>query len=132
MRRARTPRSVAALALAAAAAGTLLTASPAQAGDYLSSCLSAVGSRTSPNGVWTIPARNFSYGSSGVCVKEIQFDIASTIGIDAADWNGNFVDGQWGPMTDKYVRRFQSASGLSADGVVGPQTWQSLVSRTTD
>ncbi|MFI2206650.1 peptidoglycan-binding protein [Streptomyces sp. NPDC020192] len=130
MRRSRTAKSLTALALAAAAAGTLLTASPAQAGDYLSSCISTVGSRTSPNG-WSIPARNFAYGSSGVCVKEIQFDVSSIIGIDPADAN-NFVDGQWGPVTDKYVRRFQSAAGLDVDGVVGPLTWQALVAGTTD
>ncbi|MFF9094138.1 peptidoglycan-binding protein [Streptomyces sp. NPDC014802] len=128
----RTVKGLSALTVALIAAGTLLTATPAQAGEYLSPCIGAVGSRYSPNG-WLIPAKNFSYGSSGTCVKEIQFDIASTIGIDPADWNnGAFVDGQWGPVTEKYVRRFQSQSGLDADGVVGPRTWESLVSRTTD
>ncbi|MER6447311.1 peptidoglycan-binding domain-containing protein [Streptomyces venezuelae] len=124
-------RSVTALALAAAAVGSLLVMAPAaHAGDYLGACFDSVGHRTSPNG-WNIPARNFSQGSSGVCVKELQFDISSTIGIDPEDWDG-FVDGRFGPKTEKYVRRFQQASGLQADGIVGPRTWESLVSRTRD
>ncbi|WP_314248630.1 peptidoglycan-binding domain-containing protein [Streptomyces kutzneri] len=124
-------RSLTALALAAAAVGSLLITAPAaHAGDYLDACFNSVGHRTSPNG-WNIPARNFAQGSSGVCVKELQFDISSTIGIDPEDWDG-FVDGRFGPKTDEYVRRFQQASGLQVDGIVGPRTWESLVSRTKD
>ncbi|ARP71573.1 hypothetical protein LK07_19470 [Streptomyces pluripotens] len=125
-------KCLSALSLALTAAGSLLLSAPAaHAGDYLDSCLNAVGTRTSPNGYWTIPARNFSQGSSGVCVKEIQFDVASTVGLDPADENG-FVDGLFGPKTDSYVRRFQKANGLQVDGIVGPQTWQRLVQQTTD
>ncbi|MFB7254353.1 peptidoglycan-binding domain-containing protein [Streptomyces nojiriensis] len=124
-------RTLTALALAAAAVGSLLVTAPAaQANDYLGACLDSVGYRKSPNG-WNVPARNFSQGSSGVCVKELQLDLASTIGIDEEDWPG-FVDGRFGPKTDKYVRRFQQSSHLEVDGIVGPRTWESLISRTTD
>ncbi|GAA5043933.1 peptidoglycan-binding domain-containing protein [Streptomyces similanensis] len=132
MPRIRSRKALSALSLAVTAAGSLLLAAPsAHAGDYLDSCLNSVGSRTSPNGVWTIPARTFSQGSSGVCVQEIQFDVSSVIGLDPADFPG-FVDGRYGPKTDDYVRRFQRAFGLQVDGIVGPQTWQLLIARTTD
>ena len=43
------------------------------------------------------------------------------------------VDGLFGPKTEVSVRAFQKAmasevTGFRVDGVVGPQTWQALVS----
>ncbi|GIG70514.1 hypothetical protein Pen01_68090 [Phytomonospora endophytica] len=40
---------------------------------------------------------------------------------------GLAVDGAFGPGTASAARSFQSARGLGVDGIVGPQTWQSLV-----
>ena len=38
------------------------------------------------------------------------------------------VDGIFGPITDHWVRGFQTAVGIASDGIVGPITWRALVS----
>jgi putative chitinase len=58
-------------------------------------------------------------GASGAQVGELQSLIAAK-GVAAA------VDGQFGAATEAAVQQFQSSRGLSADGVVGAQTWDAL------
>jgi peptidoglycan hydrolase-like protein with peptidoglycan-binding domain len=41
-------------------------------------------------------------------------------------YNPGTVDGSFGPNTTAAVKRYQSAKGLGADGIVGTQTWTSL------
>src|SRR5579872_296421 len=38
----------------------------------------------------------------------------------------NQIDGDFGPQTKTAVEQFQSYSGLTVDGIVGPMTWGAL------
>nr|WP_262928402.1 peptidoglycan-binding domain-containing protein [Streptomyces sp. CBMA29] len=60
-------------------------------------------------------------GSSGAAVQAVQSQLN-------AHGSSLAVDGSFGAGTNTAVRSFQSAHSLSADGVVGPNTWQALVS----
>jgi hypothetical protein len=40
------------------------------------------------------------------------------------------ADGKFGPQTSNAVKDFQSSKGLTADGIVGQQTWQALIVNT--
>ena len=62
-------------------------------------------------------------GSSGDAVSAVQSQIHGR-----GDGAGQVViDGSFGPVTNDAVRAFQTLLGLSADGIVGPQTWNHLV-----
>jgi peptidoglycan hydrolase-like protein with peptidoglycan-binding domain len=66
-------------------------------------------------------------GSTGSAVRAVQ---------DQANFrnlrNGHSlnVDGIFGPRTQSWVRGFQQAEGFKADGIVGPLTWQALVTES--
>jgi peptidoglycan hydrolase-like protein with peptidoglycan-binding domain len=60
-------------------------------------------------------------GSTGGSVKILQ------VGLNGKGY-ALVGDGVFGPATYNSVRNFQSDSGISVDGIVGPQTWSALLS----
>jgi hypothetical protein len=55
-------------------------------------------------------------GSRGEAVKLLQSELRLA------------ADGMFGPITEAYLRRYQSDHGLLPDGVCGPRTWAALLS----
>jgi peptidoglycan hydrolase-like protein with peptidoglycan-binding domain len=69
-------------------------------------------------------------GSAGPAVRAVQDQINFR---NLKDGRTLTVDGLFGPRTETSVRAFQKAlaaevAGFRVDGIVGPQTWQALVS----
>jgi murein L,D-transpeptidase YcbB/YkuD len=76
---------------------------------------------TTTPGVITLPTDvTLKLGSSGDDVIAVQQALAQ-LGYDPGS-----VDGDFGPATQQAVVAFQTASGLTADGVVGPETLAAL------
>lgn len=61
-------------------------------------------------------------GSKGQDVMDCQVMLME-LGYDLSPWG---ADGQFGSKTEAAVKAFQKKVGLSADGVVGPLTWDAL------
>jgi peptidoglycan hydrolase-like protein with peptidoglycan-binding domain len=59
-------------------------------------------------------------GMKGDAVKQLQQRLAQ-LGCDPGG-----ADGDFGPKTLAAVKKFQRQSGITADGIVGPQTWGKL------
>lgn len=73
---------------------------------------------------WTalIQGRTIKQGDKGQAVRALQRLLHNKFGYDELQ-----VDADFGPMTNTAVRELQAVYGLSVDGIVGPQTWQTLV-----
>ncbi|MFE2549697.1 peptidoglycan-binding protein [Streptomyces sp. NPDC059355] len=128
MRTPRPTKGVTSLLLAAVSAGALFVSAPAAQADDSSYkiCKDTYGTRLSPSG-YTIPRYNYSQGDSDVCVAGLQ-ELVSQYGLSSWEQSGgNFVDGAFGARTASAVRRFQSTHHLDPDGVVGPRTWEKLL-----
>ena len=59
-------------------------------------------------------------GATGAAVRRLQRALRRTPNLSLA------VDGVFGPATEARFKQFQGGAGLTADGVVGPLTWQAL------
>jgi peptidoglycan hydrolase-like protein with peptidoglycan-binding domain len=67
-------------------------------------------------------------GAKGAPVKALQAFLLSTFPSYAGPIKSSGgADGVFGSGTQRVVKEFQSRSRLTADGVVGPHTWQSLI-----
>ena len=79
---------------------------------------------------WSTLIIQVKKGSSGDAVRGVQEEFQFRAGEPG---KGLKVDGFFGPQTDSTVRGFQHALSLDVpsvvvDGIVGPLTWQALVS----
>lgn len=54
---------------------------------------------------------------------------AVQVELKALGYYGGAIDGDYGPGTYSAIRNFQTANGLSSDGVVGAHTWNALRSK---
>lgn len=63
----------------------------------------------------------YSNGDQGEAVYSIQYLL------EHHDYNLQYHDGIYGSEVTSTVQSFQSANGLSVDGVVGPNTWSALI-----
>ena len=66
------------------------------------------------------PAATLKPGAQGAAVKVLQRALAHL------GYSPGRIDGQYGPSTIAAVKRFQSARGLTADGILGPNTLRAL------
>ncbi len=66
--------------------------------------------------------RLYRRGDEGEPVRDIQGRLKAL----SFDSGGDAI-GTYGPGTELAVRKFQESRGLPADGIVGPDTWRSLV-----
>ena len=76
---------------------------------------------TAQNGSVVIPMITLRKGSRGTQVKVLQWLLSMN------GYNVGTVDGIFGANTQKAVKAYQTAKGLSSDGIVGKQTWSKLL-----
>ncbi len=74
-------------------------------------------------------ATSSSQGGSGPTLKQGHSGAPVTAlqnRLNQLGFNAGAADGQFGPKTTAAVKAFQRAKGLTADGIVGPKTWNKL------
>ena len=66
-------------------------------------------------------------GWQGSCVRNLQTLLHGPDNRSSTVWTGGLaVDGSFGPITEKAVRKFQSGMGIQVDGRFGPQSWSKM------
>lgn len=72
----------------------------------------------------SVTLREIQKGDAGQDVETAQTLLVHKWGISCGKWG---ADGEFGNDTDKAVKEFQKKKGLSADGVIGKNTWSALL-----
>ena len=72
-------------------------------------------------GAVTVNLSTLKRGSTGSQVRALQ------ILLNGNGYDPNGIDGSFGPGCEAAVKRYQAAKGLTADGVVGQNTWNKLL-----
>ena len=72
------------------------------------------------NATWPALTILTQQGDSGAKVRAVQSQLNES-------GAGITVDGAFGPATATAVKNFQTSKGLSADGVIGDNTWNKMV-----
>ena len=84
---------------------------------------------TQSTGGW--PGTVLRRGSTGSSVEQVQFWLS-----DLAQFDSSLVrvtvDGSYGAATERAVRAFQQKQSLTADGVVGQRTWNTMYAAWVD
>lgn len=70
---------------------------------------------------YPVPTGLVRRGDKGASVRWVQRELVSH-GYDL------LIDGCYGPITERYVKEFQTKSGLKPDGITGPLTIAALIS----
>ena len=86
---------------------------------------------SAPQGPAEYPGTPLTAGSSGDDVRRIQFWLR-IVSRSNPSVPSVSIDGKFGAATERAVRAFQSAYGLSVDGIVGRATWNKLYEVYTD
>ncbi len=80
----------------------------------------AIGRSTRVTNQTSTEDSSLAQGASGQLVATLQTMLVK------AGFNPQGVDGEFGPLTEAAVRRFQASQGLVRDGIVGASTWAAL------
>ncbi len=82
-------------------------------------------SSTTPDNPYSCSTRpTLREGSTGTCVKSVQWAL-NNLKVSPYSY-GLTIDGQFGPLTESAVKKFEASRGITIDGIVGPQTWEKL------
>ena len=84
---------------------------------------------TQSAGGW--PGTVLRRGSTGSSVEQVQFWLSDLAQFDSSLMRVT-VDGSYGAATERAVRAFQQKQSLTADGVVGQRTWNTLYAAWVD